>query len=203
MNTTCDAQRQNNHQPTHAERAETKHDSPLVASEITAGWRARRSQLRAQRLKASAEPSRLMPRENEPEESDANDGITECSAALSDLLLRWHRWQIGFSPVPTCRADPMFRNAKSGKGWDSTGQVIHDELNGSTMEAIDFHVGELPDRTPEQPYRSAIYTIAKNLHAGGGVWSSARLPTDPLERGIIYMEARNMLTRRLIAAGVM
>ena len=97
----------------------------------------------------------------------------------------------------------MFRNVKSGKTWDSTGQVIQDELNGSTMEAIDFHVGELPDEAKTKPYRSAIYAIARNLHVGASVWSSPRLPVDAEERAVVVMEARNMLTKRLIAAGVM
>jgi hypothetical protein len=122
---------------------------------------------------------------------------------LDSLLREWHQWQIGYSPIPRCAADPMFRNAKSGKGWDSTSEVIQDELHGSTMETIEAQVNELPDVDKTRPYRSAIYTIAKNLHAGANVWKSARLPADPLECGVVYLEARNMLTKRLIAAGVM
>jgi hypothetical protein len=175
----------------------------VIDDPLTVGWRVRRDRLRAERLRASASPGESRTRGDDESEPVDIEGLAECSVALTELLLQWHRWQIGFTPVPTCGADPMFRNAKSGKGWDSTGQVIHDELNASTMEAIDFHVGELPDVEKTRPYRSAIYTIAKNLHAGRNVWSSARLPVDPMERAIIYMEARNMLTRRLIAAGVM
>lgn len=163
-------------------------------------WRARRDALRKNRIRASAAP-RLVP-EPQPVQ-EVEEDASETAAILNDLLVRWHRWQIGFSPVPTCSADPMFRNVKSGKTWDSTHQVIRDELDGSTMEAIDFHVGELPDVPFTQPYRSAIYMIAKNLHARSNVWTSARVPTDPIERGIIYMEARNMLIRRLMTAGVM
>lgn len=122
---------------------------------------------------------------------------------LDGLLREWHQWQIGYSPIPTCGADPMFRNAKSGKGWDSTDEVIDDELHGSTMEAIDCQVQELPDVPQLQPYRSAIYAIARNLHVNANVWMSPRLPKDPMERGVVIMEARNALTRRLIAAGVL
>lgn len=122
---------------------------------------------------------------------------------LDGLLREWHQWQRGYSPVPTCSADPMFRNAKSGKGWDSSDEVIQDELHGSTMEAIEAQVSELPDVPQTKPYRSAIYAIARNLHVGANVWSSPRLPKDPIERGIVCLEARNMLTKRLIAAGVL
>jgi hypothetical protein len=122
---------------------------------------------------------------------------------LDGLLREWHQWQRGYSPVPTCSADPMFRNVKSSKNWDTTSDVIQDELHGSTMETIEAQVSELPDVDKVRPYRSAIYAIARNLHVGANVWSNPRLPTDPLERGVVIMEARNMLTRRLVAAGVM
>ena len=122
---------------------------------------------------------------------------------LDGLLREWHQWQIGYSPIPTCGADPMFRNAKSGKGWDSTDQVIDDELHGSTMEAIDCQVQELPDVPLLRPYRSAIYAIARNLHVNANVWMSPRLPKDVDERAVVIMEARNMLVRRLMAFGVM
>lgn len=123
--------------------------------------------------------------------------------ALDTLLREWHQWQTGYSPIPRCAADPMFRNAKSGKGWDSTSEVIQDELHGSTMETIEAQVAELPDIPIEKPYRSAIYAIARNLHVQASVWSSPRLPKDPMERGVVCLEARNMLTKRLIAAGVL
>lgn len=127
-----------------------------------------------------------------------------CAKDKLDTLLRdWHQWQMGYSPVPVAGASVMFRNVKSGKGWDTTDEVIDDELNGSTMEAIDCQVNELPDVPLVRPYRSAIYNVAKNLHAGAAVWGSPRLPKDAEERAIVVMEARNMLTRRLIAAGVM
>ena len=122
---------------------------------------------------------------------------------LDGLLREWHQWQRGYSPVPTCSADPMFRNVRSSKNWDSTSDVIQDELHGSTMETIEAQVSELPDVDKVRPYRSAIYAIARNLHVGANVWSNPRLPTDPMERGIVIMEARNALTIRLIKAGVM
>lgn len=117
---------------------------------------------------------------------------------LDDLLSRWHSWARGYSPIPRCGADPMFRNAKSGKGWDSTSDVIEDELNGKIMEAIDFQVSEMKD-----PHRSAIYIHARNCSTGRNVWMSPRMPANPEERALILMEARNLLTRRLMNVGVM
>lgn len=122
----------------------------------------------------------------------------DADAILDDLLSRFHAWARSYSPVPVAGADPMFRNAKAGRGYDTTAEIIEDELMGSTMKAIEFHVGEMPD-----PHRSAIYVLARNLYTGRNVWMSPRLPRDCIERGVIVMEARNQLTRRLISAGVM
>ncbi|AMM23179.1 hypothetical protein [Variovorax sp. PAMC 28711] len=122
----------------------------------------------------------------------------DSAAILDDLLSRWHSWARSYSPVPVCGADPMFRNAKSGKGWDSTSDVIEDDLQGKMMEAVDFQVSEMRD-----PHRSALYVLARNLSTGRSVWLSPRLPRDPLERGVIVQEARNHLIRRLMSAGVM
>jgi hypothetical protein len=123
---------------------------------------------------------------------------------LDDLLQSWHRWMQGFQLCPQAGADPMFRHAKSGRGWDSTQDIIDEELSDSTMEAIDFAVsgdktglGGLPE-----PYRSAVYAHARNLSARVAVWGSPRLPQDPLERARLIGEARTMLTARLLRAGV-
>lgn len=120
------------------------------------------------------------------------------AATLDDILSRYHSWAKAFSPVPVRGSDPMFRNAKSGKGWDSTSEVIEDELNGKTMEAVDFHIGEI-----QEPHRAALYVLARNCYTGRSVWLSPRLPKDPMERGEIVGQARTMLTRRLMQAGVM
>lgn len=117
---------------------------------------------------------------------------------LDDLLSRWHSWAKGFSPIAQQGACPMFRQARSPRGWEDSSDITADEVHQSTMEAVDFHVGEIPD-----PHRSAIYAHARNLYAGRAVWSNPRLPSDPMERSVILMEAKNQLMRRLITAGVL
>jgi hypothetical protein len=124
--------------------------------------------------------------------------MTDANQILDDLLARYHSWAKGYMPVPVCGADPMFRNAKSGRGFDSVSDVLEDELHGSTMEAIDFHIGEI-----QEPHRAALYILARNCYTGRQVWLSPRLPKDPMERGVVILEARSKLTRRLMAAGVM
>ncbi|MBT2333606.1 hypothetical protein J7E49_06775 [Variovorax paradoxus] len=127
----------------------------------------------------------------------------DSTAILDDLLSRWHSWAKNYIPIPQCGADPMFRNVKVAKTWDTTSDAFDDELNNRIMEAIDFQVSEMPDQPPDRGYRSAIYSLARNLATGRSVWLSPRLPKDPVERGILVVEARNMLTRRLLVAGVM
>lgn len=117
---------------------------------------------------------------------------------LDSLLSEWHQWARSEPLQPSRCADPMFRNAKSSKGWDSTSEVIEDEIRDKTMKAIDFEVSEMKD-----PYRSAIYIHARNCYTGRKVWTSPRLPEDLMECALIVMEAKNELTRRLLSAGIM
>ena len=127
----------------------------------------------------------------------AADAPVETSA-LDDILARWHAWARGYSPAGRQGACPMFRQARSSRGWDDTADIIDAEVHQSTMEAVDFQVGEMQD-----PHRAAIHAHARNLHTGRSVWPSPRLPADPMERAVILLEAMNQLMRRLMAAGVL
>lgn len=122
----------------------------------------------------------------------------EQNEILDDLLSRWHSWARSYSPVPSCGADPMFRNAKSPHSSHSAGEVTDAKAESDQMQAVDFHVGEMRD-----PHRSAIHIHARNCCTGRNVWLSPRMPADPIERAVILMEAKNLLTRRLLSAGVM
>jgi hypothetical protein len=130
----------------------------------------------------------------------------DSAVILDDLLSRWHHWMKEKPLNGVDRLDdPMFRDTANRSGWDSSSDIIDADLLAHTMSAIDFQVsgdsrgqGGLPE-----PYRAAIYILARNCYTGRKVWMSPRLPQDPEERGVVLMEARNMLTRRLMAAGVM
>ena len=125
--------------------------------------------------------------------------MNDSAAILDDLLRQWHAHCKGYSPVPVAGADPMFRNAKAGRGYDTTAEIIEDELHGSTMESIDFQVDQMQD-----PWRAAIHEIARNLWTGQSVWKHPRLEKlDSWDRAAVVEEARSQLTRRLMAAGVM
>ena len=116
---------------------------------------------------------------------------------LDGLLADWHTWASGYNPMQSQGADPMFRNAKSGRGWD-TGEGVDDALNNSTMERVDFEVSEMLD-----PHRTAIHINARNCATGRKVWMSPRLPADPLACAVIVGEARALLADRLVSVGVL
>jgi hypothetical protein len=121
----------------------------------------------------------------------------DTDAILDDLLSRFHAWARQYRVTAQQGADPMFRNARSPRGWDSVDDILDGELQNGTMKAIDFQVGEMKD-----PYRTAIYMNARNCYTGRNVWLSPRLPSDKAARDALVGEARGMLLARLVKAGI-
>lgn len=132
--------------------------------------------------------------------------MTEADQILDDLLSRWHHWMKG-KPLNGMdgNPDPLFKQANTRSGWDSADDVLDREIEANIMAAVDFHVSgdQRGQGGLAEPYRSAIYILARNCYTGRKVWISPRLPRDPLERGRVIAEARAKLTGKLIAAGVM
>lgn len=125
-----------------------------------------------------------------------NDRINP-QAALDDLLSRWHHWGAsrpatkGWAPKALVCGD-----YRTSRQYDDTNGALDDDLDASTMRTVDFQVSELAD-----PWRSAIYALARSLSCGYAVWSSPRVP--PAQRAEIEAAARVKITARLIAAGVL
>lgn len=125
---------------------------------------------------------------------------------LKDLLADWHRWMAATPINGSDRLDdPTFRDVKSGRCWDSADEIIEADLKSDTMKTIDFCVaGDARGQGGlDEPYRAAIYTVARNQCTGYSVWRNPRLPADPAERNVVVLEAKNMLIRKLLVAGVM
>lgn len=116
---------------------------------------------------------------------------------LNDILRDWHCWAKGYQHVVSVGTSPMFRDAKASRGWDTTDEIIGNELDNSRMAAVDFHISELCD-----VYRTALQIQARNLATGKNVWSSARLPEKVEDRIKILMEARNGLLMKLRDSGM-
>ena len=117
---------------------------------------------------------------------------------LDDLLAEWHRWASGWQAVATHGASAMFTGVKSSRQWDSENEATDASLHNTQMKAFDFHVGEL-----EPLHSTALQIQARNLVTGRSVWTSARLPQDPVMRLTILIEARINLTKRLTGAGLL
>lgn len=117
---------------------------------------------------------------------------------LDDILSSWHRWAQGYKHVGGVSSSPMFRNAKTSRGWDTVNEIVNAEIDGDQMKSVDFHVMQLCD-----VYRTAIQINARNLATGRSTWNSARLPSNPEERAAILSLARTKLTARLHDAGIL
>jgi hypothetical protein len=126
-------------------------------------------------------------------------------ARLDDLLSRWHHKCKMYQIARQQSSTPGFREAVSSRSWDSTSDIADDAYLRLAMKAIDFALlgdrnsqGAIPD-----PHNAALKLLARNLSTGRSVWLSPRLPQDAVERATVVAEARNILTRRLQACGVM
>ena len=117
---------------------------------------------------------------------------------LDDILCQWHHWSKGYRPIADVGSSPMFKQARTGRQWDTMDEVIEREIDGGTMKAVEFHVYELP---PSQ--RTALQINARNIATGRSVWASARLPADTDERAVLLLEARNALAVKLMDAGIL
>jgi hypothetical protein len=121
----------------------------------------------------------------------------ESDAKLDDLLSRWHFWQTktrgvhSFAPKALVCGD-----YRTSRQYDDENGALDDALEVHTMRQIDFEVQELGD-----PWRSAIYAIARSLFTGAAVFHSPRIPA--IQRAQVSIDARGRLVIRLVSAGVM
>lgn len=118
---------------------------------------------------------------------------------LNDLLAKWHRYCAGYSygkGYPS--TDVSCRQSRTSRQYDYENGAMDASVDNAIMEAFDAAM----DRV-DQPWRTALSVQARNLHTGSAVWSSPRLPADPMERGAILLEARNKLMKALASCGVL
>ena len=122
----------------------------------------------------------------------------ETNEILNGMLADWHRWARGYQHVGGINSSPMFRHAKSSRGWQTTDEILRDEVEHDQMEALDNIIMAMPEN-----YRTALQIQARNLFTGRSVWTSDRLPQDLEARALILAEARIELTRKLTDAGIL
>lgn len=123
--------------------------------------------------------------------------MNDTQELLSEILRDWHSWAKGYQHVVSVGTSPMFRDAKASRGWDTTEEIIKNDLDNSRMAAVDFHISQLCD-----VYRTVLQLQARNLCTGKNLWISARLPENQEDRIKILMEARASLLFKLRDAGI-
>lgn len=130
---------------------------------------------------------------------------TSPNAILDDLLSRWHHHCERYKFTRGVKAGPMFRAALRAKGGQTLDAITEDQAESAEMKSMDYII--LGDRLGQggmqDPHLSAILICARNCYTGKNVWLSPRLPTEPMERAAVLEQARSMLMRRLMHAGVM
>ena len=115
--------------------------------------------------------------------------IGEVSPVVNEILQEWHRW------CSDTRVGVGYGNRSMSC---SIGPGVGGVWEVADLEAVDAVIDAIP-----QPHRTAISFVARNLACRAQVWSSPRLPTKRDELQVLLMEARNMLTRGLIAKGIL
>lgn len=116
---------------------------------------------------------------------------------LERLLILWHHIDKAQKITQGFRE----KSVVTGDGYRASRQhdasVLDDDLDASHAQRVGYHIEQMRD-----PHRSAIYALARNLVTGVDVWRSPRLPKIPAERDAIVAQARQILTARLIADGL-
>lgn len=123
----------------------------------------------------------------------------EINEALNDLLRRWHAHCLGYTPGKSYPSgDAVCRSTSTASHWDWWNGSMDAAVEKKIIEGFDGVMWNIP-----QPYLTALQFQARNLYTGKQVWTSPRLPLDPMERGVLLMEARNILLKGLARAGIM
>lgn len=105
-----------------------------------------------------------------------------------ELLVLWWRAESQWTPVEgyphECPSTAGWRASRQYDfGQDSNGAGETD-ARGHLIRHISSIVASI-----EEPYRTALYLVARNRALGVSVWRSARLPQDQDERAEIVAEA--------------
>lgn len=118
---------------------------------------------------------------------------------LDDVLSRWHSWARSQGAVAGhARTSAGMEMYRASRQHDDQNGALDSDLEHMRCKQVDFDVRQMP-----QPHQTAIYVDARNLCTGVAVWGNPRLPSDPEERAIVVIEARSMLTKKLLASGVL
>lgn len=121
-------------------------------------------------------------------------------AHLDCILSLWHWWAQTEKQSRGHNHKALVVGECRGYGLQYESQVEQQDADSEALQSkrVDTEVRGLED-----PWKAAIYVLARNLYTGRDVWLSPRLPSSKPERDAIIAQARQRLTLRLMNAGVM
>ena len=108
-----------------------------------------------------------------------------------ELLALWWKYESGWNHVqgyPTeCPSTAAYRSSRQ---YDSDNGAFETDTRGMFIRHVSGVIQNMDD-----PHRTALYVLAKNLVTGEKVWTSARLPDNKDARIRITAEAVELFSR--------
>ena len=117
---------------------------------------------------------------------------------FDELLVMWHQWQTERVTRGWHRRALVVGDYRVTRQYDDQNGKLDAEIEHGLMKCVDFQVSEIVE-----PYRSALYCLAKALTIGVTVFTSPRLPSDKVERELIVVSARRIGIDRFHKAGLL
>lgn len=105
-----------------------------------------------------------------------------------ELLALWWKAEHAWLPVEGYPTEcPSCRDYRTSRQYDSHNGADETDARGMLIR----HVNQAVQQVPE-PFRTALYVLARNQATGVTVWRSARLPADDQARAQMVAEALEM-----------
>ena len=102
-----------------------------------------------------------------------------------DLLELWWKAESQWSPVEGYPTEcPSCRDYRTSRQHDDTNGADETDARGRLIRHIAGVITNI-----DEPYRTALYLVARNRATGTQVWDSARLPRDTKQRAMIVTDA--------------
>lgn len=118
---------------------------------------------------------------------------------LNDLLARWHAWcagnVVGVGYPVVNAASRLYRPSRQ---YDDQNGALDAGVDAVLMEGVNAIIEQIG-----QPHRTALAVQARNLQVRAQVWSSPRLPSDPMERAVLLVAARKIFRDGLARADLL
>lgn len=105
---------------------------------------------------------------------------------LIGLLVLWHNVEQSgaLSALGFPKECPSCKSYRTSRQYDDLNGAMETDARGQLARQVGIIVDGLPE-----PYRTALYVLARNRATGARVWMSPRLPTDEMQRGLLVAEA--------------